>query len=354
MNIYTRDGWLDVPHVAEIADRNNIAFIIIIGKRQIGKTYGVLKYELDTDKRFILLRGMKTELEMLEKNVNSPFEKIKGYEGKILFDKNSDYTAEIVRQDIEEDEEGESHIKSTIIGMGAALSSIGRIRGFNGDQYEDVVFDEAIPESHLLKVRHGGDAFLNMYTTVAGNRELEGRKPLRVWILANSNNLDSEILDALEVTDIVERMSLRGEESRIIKERGIMILLPDSQIITDKRKKLALHRAIGGGSKFSQMAYENKFAYNDYSDVGVKPLAEYKPIICIERQFSIYLHKSDKTLYITGAQDKNARHKYNNSDYSKNKFIRDYPEIKAAYLKGRITFQNMVIKNDFLHYIDLL
>ena len=105
MNIYTRDGWLDVPHVAEIADRNNISFIIIIGKRQIGKTYGVLKYELDTDKRFILLRGMRTELEMLEKNVNSPFEKIKGYEGKILFDKNSDYTAEIVRQDMEEDEE---------------------------------------------------------------------------------------------------------------------------------------------------------------------------------------------------------------------------------------------------------
>ena len=53
MKLYLDGGWLDVPHVAEVADRNNVSFIAIIGKRQIGKTYGVLKYMLDYDKRFI-------------------------------------------------------------------------------------------------------------------------------------------------------------------------------------------------------------------------------------------------------------------------------------------------------------
>ena len=349
MNIYTKDGWLDAPHIEEVADRNGIAFIVIIGKRQIGKTYGVLKHMLDSDRRFILLRGMRTELEMLERNVNSPFEKIAGYSGRILFEKNSEYTADIFRLDPAEDE---TEIK-TPIGMGAALSSIGRIRGFNGDMYSDVVFDEAIPESHLLKVRHGGDAFLNMYTTVSGNRELEGRPPLRVWILANSNNLDSEILEALDITDIVERMSIRGEESRIIKDRGIMILLPDSKKITEKRKKTALYKAIGGESKFSKMAYGNEFSYNDYSDVGTKPMQEYKPIIAIAAGFTIYLHKSDKSLYVVNITDRNARHAYTLTDYGKNKFIRDFPEIKAAFLRGRITFQNMTVKNKFLNYIDL-
>ena len=253
MKLYDKAGYLDTKHIEDVADKNNIAIIAIIGKRQIGKTYGVLKLMLDEDKRFILLRGMRTELDMLERNVNSPFEKIHGYESRVLFEKNSDYTANITRLD--KDEDG-NEVK-TIIGMGAALSSIGRVRGFNGDIYTDVVFDEAIPESHLLKVRHGGDAFLNMYTTVAGNRELEGRPPLRVWLLANSNNLDSDILDALNITDIVERMSLRGEESRIIKERGIMILLPDSAEITEKRKQTALYKAIGGNSKFARINYMN-------------------------------------------------------------------------------------------------
>ena len=350
MNIYTPEGWLDIPHIEAVADRNNIAFIAIIGKRQVGKTYGVLKHMLDSNKRFVLLRGVKTELDMLKRNVNSPFEKIKGYEHRILFESETDYTAGIIRLD--DTEEGEE-IKTTI-GMCGALSSIGRVRGLNGDIYSDVVYDEFIPESHLLKVRHGGDAFLNMYTTFSGNRELEGKRPLRCWLLANSNNLDSDILGALGITDVVEKMSLRGEESRILKDRGIMILLPDSHVITEKRKRTALYRAIGGGSKFAKMAFENEFAYNDYSDVGNKPLAEYKPLIMVAGLFTINLHKSDKTLYIIPMNDKNARHAYTQSDYDKMRFVRDYPEIKAAYLRGRITFSSMHVKNDFLKYIDLL
>ena len=103
MRLYTPDGWLDIPHIESVADRNNISFIVIIGKRQVGKTYGVLKFMLDTDKRFILMRGMRTELEVLERNVNSPFESIHGYESRILFEKETEYTASIIRLDKDED-----------------------------------------------------------------------------------------------------------------------------------------------------------------------------------------------------------------------------------------------------------
>lgn len=348
MNIYTPAGWLDVPHIEQIANRNNIAFIVIIGKRQIGKTYNVLKHMLDSDKRFILLRGVKTELDMLKRNVNSPFEKIAGYKGRIVFESETEYTASMLRLD--ETEDGET---KTQIGMCAALSSIGRIRGFNGDIYTDVVYDEFIPESHLLKVRHGDDAFNNMYTTIAGNRELEGRPPLRVWLLANSNNLDNDILKALNITEVVERMSLRGEESRIIKERGIMIILPDSAVITEKRKQTALYRAIGGDSKFSKMAYENAFAYNEYTDVDQKPLAEYKPIIAFPNCI-VHLHKSEKTLYVTSFMKCECRHVYTDGEYGRMTFAKDFPEIRAAYMRGRITFQSMAVKNYFLDILDML
>ena len=348
MKLYDKDGWIDVPHIEKVAIRNGIAFILIIGKRQIGKTYGVLKHMLDQDRRFILLRGMRTELEMLEHNVNSPFEKIKGYEGRILFQKDSDYTAVINRLDQIEDGD-----KQTPIGMGAALSSIGRIRGFNGDIYTDVVFDECIPESHLLKVRHGGDAFLNMYTTISGNRELEGKPPLRVWLLANSNNLDSDILLALGITDIVERMSIKGTESCILKDRGIMIILPDSQMITEKRKQTALFKAIGMDSKFSKMAYNNEFSYNDFTDVAQLPLQEYKAIMQIDKLI-IHIHKNNKTLYITDVYGVKVKHVYDSSDYSKRKLQKDYPELKAAYLRGRIIFQSMTVKNAFLKYIEMI
>ena len=350
MKLYTKDGWLDAEHIERVADKNNISFIVIIGKRQIGKTYGVLKLMLDSDKRFVLLRGMKTELEMLERNVNSPFEKIHGYEGKILFEKNSDYTADIFYLDVDAD----GNDVKRLIGMGGALSSIGRVRGFNGDIFTDVVFDEFIPESHLLKVRHGDDAFLNMYTTISGNREIEGKPPLRVWLLANSNNLDSDILNALNLSKVVEKMSLRGEESRIIKERGIMVILPDSEIITNKRRKGALYRAIDTESKFAKMAYSNEFSYNDFTDVRAMPLNEYKPLISVG-DVIIHIHKNDKTIYITEPyriKDRLKR-KYQATERDLLTFEHDYPELRRAYMKGRIIFQSMLSKNNFIKYINL-
>lgn len=347
MNLYTEAGWLNAPHIEEVADRNNISFIVIIGKRQIGKTYNVLKLMLDSDKRFILLRSVLAEFDMLKKNVNSPFEKIKEYEKRVIFSAETQYTAGILRQD--ENEDGD--IVNINIGMLSALSAIGRIRGFNGDMYSDVVYDEFIPESHLLKVRGGGDAFLNMYTTVSGNRELEGRKPLRVWLLANSNNLDNDILDALNITDIVERMSLRGEEFRMLKDRGIMIILPDSTKVIEQRKKGALYRAVGGDSKFAKMAYGNEFSYNDYTDVGQPPIKEYNLLLTVGA-ISVFLHKSYRLLYITTKSKQAPRHIYGESDYGFRTFMKEYPEIKAMYMRGKILFQSMTVKNYFLNIVE--
>lgn len=344
MNIYTKEGWLDALHIAEIAKRNDINFIIIIGKRQVGKTYNVLKLMIDTDARFLFMRRVKTELEMLEKNVNSPFEKI--YPNKIIFSKESDYTASIER--IDETPEGDTR---TRIAMGVALSTIGNIRGFNGDLYDEWVFDEFIPEEQLFKVRNEKDTFLNAHTTVNGNRELEGRPCIRCWLLANSNNLNSGVLEALNISKEVERMSLRGEESRILKDRGIMILLPESKQIIEKRKKLGgLYKAIGGDSKFAKMAYENEFAYNDFSDVRGEPLREYNPFLTIGL-LTIHLHKNAKRLYVTEKQRAKAKYTLTDSDSGINQFNRKFSDIRTAYLNGRVFFQDMHVKNIFLSYL---
>lgn len=344
MNIYTKDGWLDIEHIAQIADNNDINFIIIIGKRQVGKTYGVLKYILDHGRPFVFTRRVKEELNMLTKNVNSPFEKI--YPGEVIFTKDSEYTADISR--LEKNAEGE--LLKHRIGIGTALTTIGSIRGFNGDIYTDWIIDEFIPEEHLFKVRREGDAFLNAHTTIDGNRELEGRPCLRTWLLANSNNLDSEILGALNCTDVVERMSLRGEEVRMLKDRGILILLPESKQVVEKRKKGGLFRAIGAESKFSRMAYENEFAYNDYTDVGQRPLIHYNPYMTIGK-ITIHLHKNEKTLYITERQKSPGKYVLSDSDADIMRFNREFSDIRMAYLNSRATFQNMTVKNYFLYLI---
>lgn len=343
MKLYTNEGWIDTVHIEEVADRNNIAFIIMIGKRQVGKTYNVLKLMLDENKRFVLLRGVSPEFDMLKKNVNSPFEGLHGYENTIVFENGNQYTADIVKLSDDGDKE--------TIGLLTFLSGVGRVRGINGSQYTDVVYDECIPESHLLKVRNGDNAFLNMYTTFAGNRELEGKPPLRCWCLANSNDLDADILKALDITDIVERMTLRGEEFRMLKDRGIMIILPESKEIIDKRKQTALYRAIGGNSQFAKMAYENEFAFNDYTDVGQPPIQEYNLLITVG-EISIHIHKANHTLYVTNRSKAQARHVYSETEYGFRTFVKDYPEIKFMYQRGKLIFQSMTVKSYFLNIVE--
>lgn len=344
MKLYLDNGYLDAAHIDEVADRNDVNFIIIIGKRQVGKTYNVLKLMIDKARQFIFMRRVRPELDMLCKDVNSPFEKI---DSSVKLRKESEYTAEVVRINL--DEEGNE--TKTRIGTAVTLAGIGNIRGFNGDMFTDMVFDEFIPEEQLFKVRNEGDAFLNAHVTISGNRELEGRRPLKCWLLANSNNLNSKILEALKITDVVEKMSLKGEECRILKNRGIMVILPESRAIISKRKQTALYKAIGGESKFSKMAFENEFAYNDYTDVSIKPLQEYNPFITIGR-ITIHLHKNDKTLYVTDKVKYKPRHVYTDSETHINTFNRKFPEIRAAYLRGRIFFQDMRIKNYFLDIIN--
>lgn len=354
MKIYQKNGYLDAAHIEEVADKNGIAFVAIIGKRQIGKTYNVLKHMLDNDRRFIFMRRVRAEMEMLESDVNSPFEAIRDYAGLIKFRHESQYTAAIERLDhIPQDADDKP--EAVRIGTGVALSTVGNIRGFNGSLYSDLVFDEFIPEEQLYKVRNEGDAFLNAYTTINGNREIDEeapRPPLRVWLLANSNNLDSGILDALNITRDVERMSIRGDEVRILPDRHIMILLPDSTAITEKRKRGVLYEAIDKESDFAKMAYENKFSYNDYSDVVAVNLREYN-VLAHYGKMTIHLHKNAKRVFVSDRIAGKARHEYRDTEYYQNKFIREFPDLRPAFLSGHVGFSSMRIKAYFIHALRL-
>ena len=348
MRLYTEAGWLDAQHVEEIADRNGINFIAIIGKRQIGKTYNVLTWMLDSNKRFVFMRRVKPELEMLEKGMNSPFDKLKKYAGKVRLVKESEYSAKVVK--VITDENGNESFEQ--IGLGCALGTVGRLRGFNGDQYTDVVFDEFIPEEHLYKIRNEGTAFKSAHDTINGNRELEGRPCLRWWLLANANDLDNSILEALHITKVVERMSLRGEEYYISKERGVMIIMPESKVVTEKRANTGLYRAIGLDDEYARMALGNEFSFNDRTDVMTAPLQEFNPYLSIGK-ITICLHKSNKTLYVVDRLRATPRYKYGDSDTHIQQFNRKHSDVKQAYLNGRMFFNNMTVKNYFMHYAQL-
>jgi hypothetical protein len=347
MNFYLDNGYLDIPKVDAYADKHGVSFVLIIGKRQVGKTYGVLLHELDSQKEFILMRRTGKELSLISKGVNSPFEAIKGYENRVNFlGSAEDSTMEITINETASD----GALFERTAGLAVALNTIANIRGFNGRPYKTLVYDEAIPESHVYKIPHEDEAFLNAYMTINGNRELDGEPPLRCYILANSNKLDCAILKALNLTDVVERMTIAGEEFRLLKERGIMIFLPESRAITEKHKKTALFRAIGGESDFTKMALDNEFSHNDFSDVGRRDLAQYRCVAHIGN-ISLFKHKAKSELYACNLIEQFDAPTYPSTEHFKNKFSKEFPSVRAYYMRGRVVFQSATVKSYFIDFI---
>lgn len=335
MNLYLPAGWLDVEGVDRLADQNNISMIFIIGTRQIGKTYGVLKLLLDSGRKFILMRRTLTEIDLLSREDLNPFIPIRP---NVEIKKDTKYTSRIVVDDVP-------------AGLAMPLSGVAKVRGFAGTEFTDLVFDEFIPESHVKKIRDEGAAFINAVITISGNRELEGRKPLRCWLLANANNIDNPILAAFNLQEKVDEMSRKGQELSIMPDRGIMIINAVAESIAEKRKHNAIFRAIGTESDVARMALKNEFAYNDREGVKKKDLNQYDIVCGISGSITIWRSKHDGRLYVdAGSRRCNVEFADNRRGYRD--FIRTYPDIRKFYIAGKISFSDLITKEKFIKIID--
>lgn len=286
LNLYTPDGWLDFKSIYE----TGMTFIFIIGSRQVGKTFGGLKYMTENEKKMVFMRRSASELEFAVSNSEaSIFSKMASYLG-------CSYTHGKVNQYINTltcTKDG----KDIDLGISTALTSLGHIRGFNGDPYEVIFYDEFIPEVQVKKMSGEGAAFVNGYITLNGNRELEGRPPLRAVLLANANTLDSPILSEFNLTQKVESMVKSGQEYSLMPERGILIVMPKSEKITGERAKTALYLATGTESDAAKMALNNQFSYNDFTDVRHVTVDAAWNCIFVYKKHYVYRHKVDGTYY---------------------------------------------------------
>ena len=321
-DIYTPDGWLDVPALAARGCWLNV----ITGPRQVGKTYGTLKYIIEERRPFILMRRTVEEVQFLGINTEvNPFK---------VFEPEHEISMDRAGKILNISEDGE------IIGICLGLPTVATIRGFSASRFTDIIFDEFIPEKHVIQRKTEGDALLNAYTTINGNRELEGRPPVRLWLLANSNNINSPILTALGLVDPILRMREKGQE--VLQKDGVLIVQPGSMKIIRKRSETAMMKHLKktkSAERFTGMALENEFSYNDQTLVGKMPLGGLKPLCGIGMAY--VWQRDDGFLYICRAPHRTEI--YEDSEYMRERFRDDYWWIFDQYRSGEIRFADLHI-----------
>lgn len=326
--LYADNGYLNFPEMVN----HSATFNIVIGARRTGKTYGAFDYYLNKDDKHIYMRRTASQLdECCKEDLNpySPFnhtvKKVGKYTG-VVKDENENTRAIML-----------------------ALSTISNIRGFNADAFTTIIFDEFIPEP-LEVVRKGeGDAFLNAYETINSNRELQGKPPVKCWLLANSNTINNPITRALDIVNILVKMQADGREYLLLKDRDLALFLPQKSPISKRKKETALHR-LARGTDFSKMAYDNEFIYDDFDDVGSLNIKQYNPI-CIIGNSVIYRHKSKCKYYVS-------RHKsgtvpmFANNERGRKEFKSEYSYLFHQYIHQNFTFESYKNKIEFLEFFE--
>lgn len=338
VTIYTKDGWLDIPAIRSLG----CWLHIIIGPRQVGKTYGVTKSFIERGKPFMFMRRTTDELKAI---CGDP-----ALDPWIKLDKEGYHVRMVPIPGAKTYAIGEADPNTGKIvnrqGIGISLSTISAVRGFSGDQYEDLLFDEFIPEEYVVVRRAMGDAFVNAHKTIDGNRVLEGRPTITTWLLANSNTIESPILLALNLLDDLDDLIRTGQEWKVTKN-NVFLALPKSELITTQQAQTPLMRQIEGTKAFDMMV-KNEFAYNNLEKVKKHSLTGWQPYLNIGK---LGIWSSGTHFYVTTTKGKAVS--YLDTEDEIKRCDREHPEIRLMYLNGYVTFYSTKTYLTFKDYLKI-
>ena len=333
-SLYTGSGWINAPLLLDCPE----PFVVALGGRGIGKSYSILQELLHRGTPFIYMRRTQTQLDAITVPQLNPYNQIAADEGiSILTKKLSKHTAGFYHGIM--DEHGEAVPEGNPFAIGVALSTFSNIRSLSAEGYEVLFFDEIIPERHEHPIKEEGLAFANVLESLNRNRELQGRKPLKVILVSNSNTINSKILEVLGLLDIVDSMNRTNSYYKSVKGLVAVFRYVDSPV--SRRKQDSTLYQVVQNADFQNMSIYNEFAASDYENVCSKPLQEYTPV-CSYGSSTIYRHKSKSEYYcIKGV--KTPEH-YDTLPLSTKAFNRKYYYIYGAMLDKKVYYQSASVK----------
>lgn len=333
-SLYTSTGWINAELLLDCPE----PFVVALGGRGIGKSYSILQELLHRGTPFIYMRRTQTQLDAVTVPQLNPFNQIAADEGvSIIAQKLSKHTAGFYHGAV--NEEGDTVPEGAPFAVGIALSTFASIRSLSAEGYEVLFFDEIIPERHEHPIKEEGLAFANVLESLNRNRELQGRKPIKVILVSNSNTINSKILEVLGLLDVVDSMNRSNSYYKSIDGLVAVFRYVDSPV-SKRKENSALYRVIKS-DEFRGMALDNEFSASDYENVQSKPLGEYTAL-CSYGNTTVYRHKSRLEYYVI--KGVKASDRYDKLPLSTKAFNRKYYYLYGAMMDKRVYYQSASVK----------
>ena len=333
MKLYQSNGYANMPGIIE----SETPFILVIGGRGVGKTYNGVKFLLENNVPFLYLRRTSAQMELVSKDEFSPIVKIGGDLGmSLVCSPLSKYASGIFRLNDDGKPAGEA------LAYNMALSTIANARSFDASKVKVILYDECIPEKHERAIAHEAEAFLNMYESIDRNRQLDGRPAVKCVCMANANNMEAPILSALNCIKILDRMRKKKQTQYVDKTIGLSVFLLNDSPISAEKRETALYKLTMGQGDFSDMALNNAFSRDNYTDIGSRPLSEYIPVAAIG-SICLYRHKNNYTWYVSETKSGKPK-EFENTLTDRQRFRLYCNRSWQDYFEKRLVFENVSAK----------
>lgn len=325
-----------------------LPFHIIQGARGCGKTFsalagaaGLTPEIFKPQGKFMLIRRLDDDCETIAADKTgelNPFLKINKY-----------YDSEITLKKMGKHLWGfyeDYDCKGKVLGYLTALTTIGKVRG--GGSFDSVTIaigDEFSPEKHIRRIPYEGKAWLSAYESICRNREYEGIAPLQMFWLSNSDDFNNELCSYLGIINSIERMIKKQGYGKIVfEERKLEYSLLETPEDFLNFKKNSAIGALAKGTDYADMAFENKFAYNDFSLIERRSIKQCHPIFAID---DVYIwHHDSGTYYATYARGDVIYHYNSKNVHDRMAIFREWKfEFTHAFSRGKFFFETYLIKH---------
>lgn len=322
-------------------------FQLFVGGYGTGKSYSGMYGALKRRVKMLYMRRTDATLEDISSSgahgdAANPFNPINANEGTNIgiYQIKKHLSGIFERQ---EDSQGNMKPSGLPLGLATSLYSLAKIRGAGLNEIELIFFDEFIKEQHEKRINGEFKALIRGYETVNRNREFEGKPPCRLWAVSNAEDIYNDIFKGFGIVADVERAIHKGIHDIYFPKRRLAVhLVQSSEDFLEKKKNTAVMQLMEG-TQYYDVALNNQFANNDFSNVRYLNIRGWRPVAALDNAY-IYRKKGERKYYISYAPAQ-CQHYSSSSDADSRLFRRMVGcMLVDPYTRGEITFESYELK----------
>ena len=235
-----------------------------------------------------------------------------------------------------------------------AMSAVRKFKGFDFSRCKWILFDEFIPQLGERVSKKEGELLLDLYMTIARDRQKRGQDPLKLVLFANAEEISTPITNELEIVDIMADLNASGRTHYFDGKRGILLHhITSEEFPLKEEEKAGIYEAMKD-TAWGAKSFEGAFSNNDFSNVLQTSIKHMRPFI--------HIHYKNKDYYIY--QNVNSGFYYMNSsrgkaffDYDLNKendqkkfWIEHQSELYFACIEDRMKFEKYSMYDLIINY----